>query len=63
MFMLFNKLNTFLIGTILVMSVIIFFLFKLYKTEREDRVRYNKQQILTVNELKRLYPKYDSIAK
>lgn len=72
--MLFNKLNTFLIGTILVMSLIIFFLFKLYKTEREDRVRYNnnmisliesknRQQILTVNELKRLYPKYDSIAK
>ena len=43
--MLFNKLNTFLIGTILVMSVIIFFLFKLYKTEREDRVRYNNNMI------------------
>ena len=74
MFMLFNKLNTFLIGTILVMSVVILFLFKLYKSEKEDRVRYNnnmisliegknRQQILTVNELKRLYPKYDSLAK
>lgn len=72
--MLFNKLNTFLISTILIMMVTIFFLFKLYKSEREDRIRYNnnmisliedknRQQILTVNELKRLYPKYDSLAK
>lgn len=74
MFMLFNKLNTFLISAILIMIVTIFFLFKLYKSEREDRIRYNnnmisliedknRQQILTVNELKRLYPKYDSLAK
>ena len=74
MFMLSGKLNTFFIGTILVMSIMIFFLFKLYKSEREDRIRYNnnmisliedksRQQVLTVNELKRLYPKYDSLAK
>lgn len=72
--MLFNKLNTFLISTIVIMMVTIFFLFKLYRSEREDRIRYNnnmisliesknRQQILTVNELKRLYPKYDSLAK
>lgn len=71
---MFNKLNTFLISSILVMFVIILFLFKLYKNEKEDRIRYNnnmisliesrsRQQILTVGELKRLYPKYDSLAK
>jgi hypothetical protein len=71
---MFNKINTILISTILVMIVIISFLFKLYKNEKEDRIRYNnnmislienrdRQQILTVDELKRLYPKYDSLAK
>jgi len=71
---MFSRLNTFLIATILVMFATIFLLFKLYRNERADRIRYNnniialmesknRQQILMVNELKRLYPKYDSLAK
>ena len=49
-------------------------LFKLYQHEKEERKRYNnnmvaliedksRQQALTLNELKKLYPKYDSLAK
>lgn len=49
-------------------------LFKLYQHEKEERKRYNnnvialiedknRQQIFTANELKKLYPKYDSLAK
>lgn len=54
--------------------VALYGLFKLYQHEKEERKRYNnnmvaliedknRQQLLTISELKKLYPKYDSLAK
>jgi flagellar basal body-associated protein FliL len=69
--------NRIIIGLVLV--VLLLFtslagLFKLYQNEKEERQRFgsnmvalikskSRQQELTVNELKELYPKYDSLAK
>ncbi len=69
--------NKILIGLVLLVVVLftsLAFLFKLYKNEKEERKRFSnnviaiikdksRQQELTADELKDLYPKYDSIAK
>ena len=69
-----NRIILSLLAIIAVLSLSTYLMFKLYQNEKEDRIRYNnnmisliesknRQQILTINELKRLYPKYDSLAK
>jgi hypothetical protein len=69
--------NRIIIGLVLVVLLLftsLFGLFKLYQNEKEERQRFSsnmvaliksksRQQELTVNELKELYPKYDSLAK
>jgi len=69
--------NKILIGLVLLVMFLftsLAFLFKLYQNEKEERKRFSnnviaiikdksRQQELTANELKDLYPKYDSIAK
>lgn len=68
-----NRIIVFLTTALLLCFLTIGLLFKLYKTEKEERIRYNnnmlalienksRQQELTINEFKKLYPKYDSIA-
>lgn len=69
-----NKFIIILISIIMILSTSLFLIFKLYQNEKSERQRYNnnilsiiknrsRQQELTINELKDLYPKYDSIAK
>ncbi len=69
-----NKILAGLITLLAICLIAIYGLFKLYQHEKEERKRYNnnmialiadknRQQSLTIDELKTLYPKYDSIAK
>jgi hypothetical protein len=69
-----NRIILSLLAIIAVLSLSTYLMFKLYQSEKEDRVRYNnnmialikaksRQQEITAKELKELYPKYDSIAK
>jgi hypothetical protein len=68
-----NRIIIGLVTLLLLCFLTIGLLFKLYKTEKEERIRYNnnmlalienksRQQELTIAEFKKLYPKYDSIA-
>jgi hypothetical protein len=68
------KIILILITILAICLIALYSLFKLYQHEKEERKRYNnnmialienrnRQQALTVNELKILYPKYDSLAK
>lgn len=63
-----------LLAALTICLIALYGLFKLYQHEKEERKRYNnnmialiadknRQQALTMDELKTLYPKYDSIAK
>jgi hypothetical protein len=63
-----------LLALLTICLISLYGLSKLYQHEKEERKRYNnnmialiedknRQQALTVNELKSLYPKYDSLAK
>jgi len=69
-----NKLILGLLAVLVICLMALYGLFKLYQYEKEERKRYNnnmialigdknRQQSLTIDELKTLYPKYDSIAK
>jgi hypothetical protein len=69
-----NRIIIGLVTLVLLCFLTIGLLFKLYKDEKAERIRYNnnmlallenksRQQELTINEFKKLYPKYDSIAK
>lgn len=63
-----------LLAALTICLIALYGLFKLYQHEKEERKRYNnnmialiedknRQQALTLSELKKLYPKYDSLAK
>jgi hypothetical protein len=69
-----NKLILGLLAILVICLIALYGLFKLYQHEKEERKRYNnnmialiedksRQQELTIDELKKLYPKYDSLAK
>lgn len=69
-----NKLILGLLAVLAICLIALYGLFKLYQHEKEERKRYNnnmialiedksRQQSLTIDELKKLYPKYDSLAK
>lgn len=69
-----SKIILILIAVLTICLIALYGLFKLYQHEKEERKRYsdnitaliedkNRQQALTVKELKTLYPKYDSLAK
>ena len=69
-----NKIIVGLLIVIIASLLCLYGLFKLYQNEKAERKRYNnnmialiedksRQQVLTLNELKKLYPKYDSLAK
>jgi hypothetical protein len=69
-----SKITLILLAALTICLIALYGLFKLYQHEKEERKRYNnnmialiedknRQQALTVSELKTLYPKYDSLAK
>jgi hypothetical protein len=69
-----SKIILILLAVLTICLIALYGLFKLYQHEKEERKRYhdnitaliedkNRQQALTMNELKTLYPKYDSLAK
>ena len=69
-----NKLILGLLAVLIICLLALYGLFKLYQHEKEERKRYNnnmialiedksRQQELTLKELNKLYPKYDSLAK
>ena len=69
-----TKIVLILLAALTICLIALYGLFKLYQNEKSERKRYNnnmialiedrsRQQEITVNELKKLYPKYDSLAK
>jgi len=69
-----NRIILILTAVVIICLIALYGLFKLYQHEKEERKRYNnnmialiedksRQQELTIEELKKLYPKYDSLAK
>jgi hypothetical protein len=69
-----NKILIILIGLIMLLSTSLYFLYNLYTNEKEERKRFtenvnslildkSRQQEYTVNELKALYPRLDSLAE
>jgi hypothetical protein len=69
-----SKITLILLAALTICLIALYGLFKLYQHEKEERKRYNnnmialmtdknRQQALTISELKTLYPKYDSLAR